>query len=198
MTDNQLNALEKLSNTVHLYEGDDMFQFVYGTQLYDSMFSLYANFNARANGDLMEVEEITFIGVNYKGNINLGIKDISAPVLAGDGALEITVTLQADDSTAITPLKTVSAGQEVGAGNYLKIIRELAPMSDDYYDAQKPILDRAFTNGKFDSEYFVRDGLFIKERPKDWQMLRSEDLILQNPLVMPGSDCKFGISELRI
>ena len=55
------------------------FQLLYYTQLYDTLFSLFARFEvADFDEDSVKVQAIEFIGVNYKGHKSLKIEKISA------------------------------------------------------------------------------------------------------------------------
>ena len=193
---NEEDALDNLTNTVLLSEGDEKFQFVYATQLYGSIFGLYANFQVRDIGDTATIEKIHLFGVNYKGPVCLGITRVSPPEVNGID-LELEVFLQANDTTVHTPVFTVNTDLEVTRDTELKVIRELDPMSGaTYYDNDAPITDRSFVNGKFDSEFFARDGFFVRDKTPDWIQLREEDRLFPAISGLGGSNCKIGLSSL--
>lgn len=151
-----------LTKTVSLNPKDDRYQLIYATELYSSLFAAYAKFDTSTNGDgTVKITQVEVVGINYKGPINLGI------VLAEyDEFVNNTHTLkliiQANDtgiwskSTSITNLNI-----DVSDGHMLRVERKLLPMNNTITD---PLEKRAFVQGKFDSEFFTRNGVFVKEK----------------------------------
>ena len=92
-----------LVRTISLKESDNRFQLVYATQLYGSLFALTARFQTEKleNGNIM-IRQIDFVGVNYKGPLNLGIINLEVKKVPSNklekGFLVVNITLQANDA----------------------------------------------------------------------------------------------------
>ncbi len=150
-------------------EDKDRFQFVYDTQLYMTFFGVYGRFTCAPDDDGIEIKQIDFIGINYKGLLNLKIDEVELDEDDGvdlskkrdlDIKLYLRVTFEPRPKTDIyefQPDKKVV----VEPGKVLTINRELRPM---YSGSSNNIVERAIVNGHFDSEFYVRDGMFIRER----------------------------------
>jgi len=193
----ELNKKNSLSGNVVLKKDDKRFQLVYATQLYGSLFGVFGRFNAReVDNTKMELDSVDFQGINYKGPINLGIKEISLKS-SDSNALNIELKLQADETGMYTDVKRCTINKFVTKNQLFVIERELVPMVDP--NLEPDILKRAFKHGKFDSEFFVRDGLYVKDRPKKCYEFANED---RQPLptelgpAIIGSNCKIGTSMM--
>ena len=179
LTDSQL----QFSKTISLAERDNRFQLIYATHLYGTLFGVFARFQTeKIDDDSIKVKMIDFMGINYKGNINLGIKGIKVNEVVDD-VLKIDLILQADGTGFRTKeflkpdLPEVMQEDEprphfdniiIKKDQSLEVIRTLVPMNidhPDYENLQDEI--RAFKDGKFDSEFFIRDGLFVKKKDID-------------------------------
>lgn len=198
---NEQEALNNLVTSIHLRENDDKYQLIYTTQLYGTIFSVFANFSAlnEENG-IMRINQINFIGVNYKGQVNLDIKAIQDPVLVdNDQQLNVTLELQSDDRGPYTSI--ISKSVDVAVDKELGIIvdRELLPMNANYDRVDIPIEDRAFRDGKFDSEYFLRDGVFIVPKFPEWSQIGDTDIFGQalNMPFAPSRSCVIGKGTMR-
>lgn len=157
-----LSAQELMfSKTISLEPDDNRFQLVYATQLYGTLFGAFARFQTAKSGANIKIKQIDFYGINYKGSINLGIRDLFINDIEND-VLKIDLTLQADDTAIYTKeIKKENLNILITPNQALEIDRTLVPMNDDM---TLPDEHRAFKHGKFDSEFFVRDGLYVKAK----------------------------------
>jgi hypothetical protein len=153
-----------LSKTISLDEADHRFQLIYATQLYSSLFGVFARFRTeKQSEEIVTIKQIDFIGINYKGPINLGIIDINVSHNNVDGLLEIDLTVRADNTPLYTDeFNKTNLNYGIRRGDVMRITRTILPM---YEGSSTDVMDKAFVNGKFDSEFFERDGLYVKERP---------------------------------
>ncbi|MGD1957839.1 MAG: hypothetical protein ACFB2Y_03240 [Fulvivirga sp.] len=196
-----LNALNNLVTSVQLNLHDSSYQLIYTTQLYGTTFSVFANFSVESEGeDLMRVKEISFIGVNYKGPININIKEIEQPEIDENDRLKITLVLQADDlNVPYTSMISKVVDIQVNKKLDMTIDRDLIPMNDNFNNTAVPIEERAFRSGKFDSEFYMRDGIFIVPRhAPEWVQLGSRDIFDQtlNQDLAPGRSCVIGKGKM--
>lgn len=197
-----MEALKKpnLVRTISLKESDNRFQLIYATQLYGSLFALTARFQTERmdNGNMM-IRQIDFVGANYKGPLNLGIINLEVKKVPNNkldkGFLEVNVTLQANDAMVFSrEIQKTGLDIEVDCGNdeekMLKIYRSLAPMYEGNSDK---IEDQAFVHGKFDSEFFERDGVYVKKKEKAHENQFEETDIIEIP---DFSDPTNGIKDI--
>ncbi|NQZ77048.1 MAG: hypothetical protein HRT61_13240 [Ekhidna sp.] len=177
-----------LVRTISLKESDNRFQLVYATQLYGSLFALTARFQTEKleNGNIM-IRQIDFVGVNYKGPLNLGIINLEVKKVPSNklekGFLVVNITLQANDAMVFSrEISKKGLDIEVDCSNdekkMLKIHRSLAPMYEGNSDK---IEDQAFVHGKFDSEFFERDGVYVKRKEKDHENQFEETDVIEIP-----------------
>ncbi|MGB3466216.1 MAG: hypothetical protein WBA74_13140 [Cyclobacteriaceae bacterium] len=192
----------EFSSNLSLNEEDaHRYQFVYATQLYGTLFGVYARVHSEVSDHEAKLTKIDFIGINYKGDNTISLlSHFDKPTYAknqetGVRVLQIKLEVQAGRNAPqhIDPVTLDLAGTfhedefVLRRGDYLKIQRMLIPMVTD---DSLPLVERAFYNGHFDSEFYVRDGLFVKykdQNPDDIDYDRS-DLIFDNVRENPAID----------
>lgn len=154
----------QFSKTISLGTEDNRFQLIYATHLYGTLFGLFSRFQTAEEDGTLIIKQIDFYGINYKGPINLGINKIDINDDDSD-LLRIDLKLQADDTEIHTrEINKKGLNIPISANQSLLVERELLPMQGD---TTLPDEVRAFKNGKFDSEFFERDGLFVKKKGVD-------------------------------
>lgn len=194
----------EFSSNLCLREDDiERYQLIYATQLYGTLFGVFGKFNVVQQRNASAINSIEFIGINYKGPVTLSIyPQFDKPTYATDSGsnrkmLEMNLYLQAGKGSQqnidpyVIDLKALYPGEIFSLENndYLKIERKLVPMVNNY---ALPVAERAFSNGQFDSEFYVRDGLYIKEKPSALNEMSAGNLIFgnvkENPFGDKGSD----------
>jgi len=131
--------------------GQGNFQLVYASQLYGTFFSVYASFETEIIKDECFIKKADFELVNYKGNIDLGLKDITYCDTEKlfhihlQGMLEQRVI---NDAKAFKKLC-------LKKGQILTFKRKLFPFADS---------NTGLSKGVFDSEFYLRDGIWTVER----------------------------------
>lgn len=192
----------EFSSNLSLSEHDaHRYQLVYATQLYGTLFGVYAKVYSEIEGDEAFLNRIDFIGINYKGENTITLLDhFDKPVYAensktGVRALQLKIEVQAggQHEQNIDPV-TLNLAEaypherfSFKRGDYLSIKRVLIPMVTD---TSLPLKERAFYNGHFDSEFYVRDGLYVKHREQNPDDLHFDhsDLIFDNVMENPVTD----------
>ncbi|MEL6559955.1 MAG: hypothetical protein AAFQ94_17330 [Bacteroidota bacterium] len=190
----------EFSSNLCLREDDiERYQFIYATQLYETLFGVYGKFNVVQQGDSSVITSIDFIGINYKGPITLSVfPQFDQPTYATDSdsdrkMLEMNLYLQAGKSSPqninsyVVNLKELYPDETFTLKNndYLKIQRKLVPMVTDN---KLPVSERAFSNGQFDSEFYERDGLYVKEKPSEAAEMTGGNLIFNHVKENPFGD----------
>lgn len=189
------------STTIHLHPGDNKrFQLLYFTQLYDTLFSLFARFEVEetqvANAS-KRIKEIEFLGVNYKGEKNLKIEDIKVGVeqtISDDGQakldlLKVDLTVSGCGTGTYTRPKDkiMQLSLDVPDDASLRVQRTLRSMNnfehriiqDGFEGFNLP--EDAYWNGSFDSEFFIRDGFFISPKSASGKLFKfNPEIHLQN------------------
>lgn len=216
---------------------NDKFQLVYATQLYGTFYAVYAKFTTEIGStrSKRKIKKIDFKGINYKGPLDLQLIKVHPPEQE-DGGIQFKIDLQAivQDPTppasdaplrvgpepfkvdkSIDELKIDGSEIEFEKGDRLFILRNLKPMSDktdpEKFEDQKlnkvNFREMAVVNGHFDSEYFFRDGIYIKPKMEnadvdhfdlDDRVETAEDVpsAINTKLEAPGGKCP--PSNLRV
>lgn len=198
----------EFSSNLCLREGDlERYQLIYATQLYETLFGVYGKFTVAQKGDTSVINSIDFIGINYKGPITLSVyPKFDKPTYATDSdsgrkMLEMNLYLQAGKSSPqnidpyVVDLKKMFPDETFTLKNndYLKVQRKLVPMVTDN---KLPIAERAFSNGQFDSEFYDRDGLYVKEKPSESAEMSGGNLIFGHVKENPFGDDSSGDRSL--
>ncbi|MEQ8243883.1 hypothetical protein [Fulvivirga sp.] len=195
------------TGNVSLLPGDaSRFQFVYATQLYHSFFCAYARISADINQNEALIKKIEFRGLTYKGCLNLKIVKVELDSTSELEGLNIKMTLQGDTDGSSSPetqpkddLDFGENGLKIMKGQYLNIFRELIPL---YPESNVLDKSRAFVNGHFDEEFYVRDGMFVKPKTDmpDGRLFSEDDYIGNDinaeNFFSPGIKCTPGTSKI--
>lgn len=174
----------EFSSNISLSDNDkNRFQLIHATQLYGTFFGIYAQIICKPDGaGKTQLERMNFIGINYKGPINLElcrqspksnqilVKPGKEPkyITTGDKGVLMDIWVRAStrnvekDFDVLTLDFTQYFQDKLESGNYLRVLRKLQRM-DPNGTGQ---ISESVVNGMFDSEYFVRDGLLVQE-PSD-------------------------------
>lgn len=174
------------------------FQVVYSSQLYGTFFSVYACFkftDTKVGGDF---ELVTFKIHNYKGPINIGIKEVVYD--STEQQFLITVQGLGESKDDFEKVATFKNGISFSASKPMKFERKLVPLNDRDSDSNH----MPFKHGFFDSEFYKRDGDCYLRRPKDEVAFdNNPDVVLRNGLpsnpIAPGNQrCIRSTSYIRI
>ena len=256
----------EFSTTLNLQPDDgDRFQMVYTTQLYGTFFVLYARFEVSESQstDHIQLDNIEFLGVNYKGPICLEIENITAtiesiPANSSDSnysdydrevgsydaidmddpeydnepeseaeaeevgeetteteevemkhILYVELTLSGRGTGTFTrpSEKVLPVNLQVPKDATFRLERKLQSLSRFEDNESLNLPEDAFWNGIFDSEFFVRDGFFVKAKYGGMQVEFNEDTDLQDyktgamldydlPFAL-GINCPIGVGEIN-
>ncbi|MFY0686008.1 MAG: hypothetical protein JXQ90_02525 [Cyclobacteriaceae bacterium] len=193
------------STNVFLHKDDDRFQFVYGSQLYGTFFSIYAKFIGVPVDDHFLINKILVQGINYKGALNIDIENAYVKEKSDEFdntssqnaliiGIDVRATINAQPVTEEIIVDNLGSGISVPTDHILLIERKLKRM---YQGNSSDLRDRAFVGGHFDSEFFVRDGLFIKDHQVP-RMDANDTITKHNAEMMtPGVRCIPGVGTLK-
>jgi hypothetical protein len=180
-----MDAIQDLDliTTVDLsYTGDGIkpvYHFIYASQLYGTLFAVYANFVGTNNGPNFEITKITMRLINYKGLVNIGFTDdISLrgkDFNAGDALMEVNEINFGVRAASKVVEKILPLAAPIilinGISIPLVFNRTLYPMQEfqsfqtrsaGNLGEEPPLTDM------FDTEFYERDGVdFYKHAPKE-------------------------------
>ncbi len=194
MANESNEELIEFSSNLSLCDDDDKnrFQFLYGTHLYGTLFGVFINFgwHEQSNASTRTLDKITFVGVNYKGPVNLElVPDPHKPneifIESGnepawkDGEVsgfQMNLWVRASQNQTNPKLTRLDLDvakirnlQPLQHGNYIRVDRKLQRMNPaittipEEPNARKDALRKgAFVNGQFDSEFYERDGAYVR------------------------------------
>ncbi len=195
-----MNPELEFSTTVNFSESDKRYQAIYVTQVYGTLFILYARFHIRKNGDNMKINKIELLGVNYKGPVSLRVDSTRFEVDDDEKRLSLTLVLQGNGTGTFSKPDPIEPDVEIPEGYMFVVHRELKKMN--------PSLDLpggAFWKGQFDSEFYVRDGFMIDDIDSLHEFSREN---IQDPesegMLQPGSEpgaygknCPIGFAMIK-
>ncbi len=152
------------------------FQFLYGSQLYGTLFGIYGKFNTTSVDNAYHIKHIEFKTVNYKGILDINISDIKRPVSMD---YQPPQDPNANEDAPLPPIQKVlvfllevqalkdrdldiqfmnfidenggdANGITVNQNNFLHIDRRLKKMHEN---------GEALKNNIFDTEFYYREGM---------------------------------------
>lgn len=141
------------------------FQSIYSSQLYGTFFSVFAKFIATKNKKNYEYtfDKIELKLVNYKGNLDLKIVKASLSEIISEGKLsdyKLDLEVKAGSCNTESILADNVEGRIFLTNKHtIKIERFLKPMHQINDETDFP----ARKDGKFDTEFFYREGLFDRD-----------------------------------
>ena len=154
-------------------------QHVYSSQNYGTFYSLYLTFDYTISGkqsehgtkDIIELKDLCFTIINYKGLFNLGIANVITKDLISKRKFVFKIEVEALIPKREYILKKEKPMMEpieidLNRTDIIEIQRELLKMSQFYPDHNP----NSPKNLIFDDEFYYRDGLEFK--PKDDQNRR--------------------------
>jgi hypothetical protein len=186
-TEPNLIASFELTNTGT--KEDPVYQFVYATQVYGSLFGMYAIFKITDLGDECRLDEMTLKILNYQGVINIGFT--SHDVLIDTSATEIRIYFgvmgAGMDYEKIVPIKqelTVPKGGRLQV-TFCRILYPLADFASTINlnpdrDANNALKDPIPASPLFDSEFQARSGLDYFNNPLRPGMVGCDHFTLDN------------------
>lgn len=192
-----MNEDLEFSTTLSLSETDKRYQALYVTHLYGTLFILYGKFTVKKVGDKMKIEGIELLGVNYKGHVNIGITGATVATDEVGKRLKLDLRVKAHNSGTFSKM-TLNPDIELSAGFSLVVDRNLEPMND----LSDPLPGAAFSEGRFDSEFYERDGFFVKRKalpdfkPEDLMDYQSDRMVNEGMGTMEaiGRHCPIGFA----
>ncbi len=146
------------------FKNDLGLQEVYSSQNYGTFYSVYLSLESKPGSkpNQIEISNIHFKIVNYKGIINMGIVKVGVRKDETEGYLEFEVQVRAMERNREFPLVEPNGDpMEIKIDrskiNRVIITRLLLPMStNDFNPALGP---NHVNNAVFDDEFYYRDGL---------------------------------------
>ncbi|HEX6891174.1 MAG TPA: hypothetical protein VF141_10775 [Chryseolinea sp.] len=155
-------------------EEDPVFQFVYATQVYGSLFGMYARFKITDLGDKCSLDEMTLKILNYQGVINIGFTshDVLIDTTGAEPKIYFGVMGASLDYEKIVPIKhelTVPKGGRLQV-IYCRILYPLADFASTIdlsagRDVHNALKDPIPVSPLFDSEFQARSGLDYFNNP---------------------------------
>lgn len=173
-----------------------VYHFVYASQLYGTLFAVYANFSGSNNGSSFAVNTITLRLLNYKGVINIGFtgdvhvqnNTIDFGVIGASTNEELVVNLP-------TPMLVAQGGQSPLTFN--RILHPLAGFNAFQSNPVGALQNAPPTTTLFDSEFYERDGVdFFKSEVREG-MLGHHAPATGKKLSVVGTRCRQGHVSLR-
>lgn len=173
-----------------------VYHFVYASQLYGTLFAVYANFSGSNNGSSFTVDTITLRLLNYKGVINIGF---TGDVHVQNDTIDFGVIGASTKDELVIKLSTpMVVGQ--GRQSPLTFNRILHPLADfnAYQSSSVGALPYAPpTTTLFDSEFYERDGVdFFKSDVREG-MLGHHAPPTGHKFLVVGTRCRQGYVSLR-
>lgn len=149
--------LQKFSNSPYqsniLLRDGIGYQDVYSSQNYGTFYTIYMKFNCSINKNIVNLTDIKFKIVNYKGTINLGIKTADYHINEKTGEVQFNITVQALRRRKKSKVITCELNlNEIGSS--LVINRILIPMKGFKSDRNP----NSYNATIFDEEFYYRDG----------------------------------------
>ena len=155
--------MKRFSSTIELLDQDNRAQKIYGSQVYGTFFSIFANFETRdIDEEHIEITSATFDLVNYNGPINVGIRSIGPPEIIRKRFVVLPITIQGLHPSLTQPDVSLEGGKgpiiiKKSLKNYLIVQRSLCPLN--YPDDSGDMQQKAMCHNVFDSEFYNRDGI---------------------------------------
>lgn len=192
--------MEISSNVCLTYGETERFQAVYASQIYGTFFGVFARFDldqkAHQTGKGTIIKKVHLLLLNYKGEKNIEIVHSNflpkKPKPGDDLVINILVKTSKDsapfqDGITIDFTHLKGGGFSIKNEGRLLFVRETLPLNPD---TNADLKDRAFVDGDFDSEFFIRDGIYVMEKPR--MQYEEENKIVDWPPLFPSPSCTPG------
>jgi len=188
-TDTEPNLIASFELTNAGTDADPVLQFVYATQVYGSLFGMYARFKIADLGNTCRLEEMTLKILNYQGVINIGFTPHD--VLIDTSGEEIRIyfgvmgaSLDYDKIVPITKELIVSKGGRLQV-TFCRILYPLADFASTIdpspdRDVHSVLKDPIPVSPLFDTEFQSRSGLDYFNNPLRPGMVGYEHFTLGN------------------
>ena len=177
----------------------ERFQIVYASHIYNTMFGVFANFRCeKVDDNTMLIKQIDFLPISYNGPLVVCIEGVKGPdwypnktrkegeLKSLEFELQLGVSLDDFHPKIKEPFSISFSDAELAVkrGDYFRIIREIVPVRRPLTNEDQPqeMVDRAFVNGVFDNEHFVRDGL-VAAAQKRFQPERKHGMLVEEPVI---------------
>ena len=173
-TDTEPNLIASFELTNVGTKEDPVFQFVYATQVYGSLFGMYASFKITDLGDKCRLDEMTLKILNYQGVINIGFTphDVLIDTSGPEPKIFFGVMGASMDYEKIVPIKQELFVPKVGhlQVTYCRILYPLADFASTIdlnpdRDVRNALKDPIPASPLFDSEFQARSGLDYFNNP---------------------------------
>ena len=181
------------------YEGQSgkpVFQFLYGSQLYGTLFGIYGNFKTVKNGNDMLIKEIDFQLINYKGMINIGFTPNK--IVYNDDADKIFYLKVQEMQTERKHRCKLKDPIKITSGNRMPITfhRIVYPLQGFEFPVDESgvktggIRERDVNRNMklFDVEFNYRDGTFLRDRNHQKGMY-GEDIDPEKRMLLASPRC---------
>lgn len=202
------------SSTILLNPDIDRFQAVYAGQIYGTFFGLFTRceFETKHHqpGISALIKKMNFILINYKGEKNVEIscnfpKPELIPIesdLPGDKKKIIKINMKArinsgakaiQENLELDFTKWFKDGVTVEQKDNIQFYRNTERLNPNSKDSLE---DRAFVDGMFDSEHYIRDGIFVIPKPEidyteEKYQIRDWDISFGSPSCTPGNNMAY-------
>ncbi|MEJ1242195.1 hypothetical protein WBG78_28865 [Chryseolinea sp. T2] len=153
--------------------GQKVRHFLYGSQVYDTMFGVYGIFEGKKTDSAFVIEKITLELVNYKGLINVGFTDDrltfgKAPKKISPQTFEENSLYFFVQGTSLTTTKRLELDSpiKIAKGQRLPIAlkRMLCPLPESVAPAARGEGKKTPHGQIFDSEFYYRNGVDLAEQ----------------------------------
>jgi hypothetical protein len=193
-----LQDLELITTVDLAYKGTGdkpVYHFVYASQLYGTLFAVYAKFDGQEADASFIVNSVTLRLINYKGEINIGFtgdvqingQDVNFGVIAASIDQERTVT--------VTPALTVAKGN-ILALTFNRTVHPMPAFNSYQSRPAGPLGVPPPSEPLFDSEFFERDGVdFFKSELREGMAGFPASSGQSHSIV--GTRCRQGFANLR-
>jgi hypothetical protein len=184
---------------------ENVYQFIYGSQLYGTLFAVYGLFDCTSFADSStKINRIRFKLINYRGCVNIGVDHIEELILREGKEKEENFLLPVI-KIFVKPLTPSSKSID-----YVIKDKDLRVSNDQIFIFQRlamPFDERITqtnTGGKsqkkifFDTEFNYRDGYYETFEPKRPGHVDADEDMLGDPRPFPSPRCIQAIVRIKI
>ncbi len=192
-------------------DGKPVYQFVYGSQLYSTLFGIFAQFNGTQTAkETFEIESVSLVLLNYHGSINLGFCEneivFDKELFTTKGDMRLLFGVQGT-STQRDLSYTFDPPLKINKNEHKKLVfcRILYPLPGNDVPGTDPnstIQGGIPDSGIFDEEFLYRNGVDAypqvlrpgmygceEEGSKKSLITKRKSSLLKLKLLMPSSRC---------